>query len=91
MKWGKSPTNKCKHCGAQETTLHILNGCKIYLTQGRYTWRHDNILHYIGECLDKSKFEASLDIESMQYQTNKTVPPKLNITSDRPYIVIIDN
>ena len=33
MRWGKSPTNKCKHCGVQETTSHILNSCTVYLNQ----------------------------------------------------------
>ena len=27
------------------TTQHILNGCKVALNQGRYTWRHDSVLN----------------------------------------------
>jgi len=30
---------------------HILSGCKVALKQGRYTYRHDNILAGIVKCL----------------------------------------
>ena len=91
LKWGKSPTNKCPLCGMQQTTLHILNGCKTLLRQGRYTWRHDNLLHYIGECLNKNKYEVYVDIDGMKHQGEGTIPPKNSVTSDRPDIVDINN
>ena len=91
LKWGKSPTNKCPFCGFQQTTLHILNGCKVFLHQGRFTWRHDNILHYIDQCLDKNQFEVYVDIEEMKFQNVGTVPPKITVTPDRPDIVIVNN
>jgi len=33
------------------TVPHILSGCKVGLKQGRYTYRHDNILVGIVKCL----------------------------------------
>jgi len=30
---------------------HILSGCKVALEQGRYTYRHDNIMVVIVKCL----------------------------------------
>ena len=54
--WGKCVNDKC-FCGRRQTLNHILNCCKISLDQGRYTFRHDNILAYISQCLDKSKYD----------------------------------
>ena len=48
--WGKRASDKCR-CGRRETLNHILNGCDLSLQEGRYTYRHDNILH----CLDRVK------------------------------------
>ena len=31
---------------------HILSGCKVALTQGRYRWRHDKVLNHLAEILD---------------------------------------
>ena len=32
----------------KKSLLHIVAGCKVYLQQGRYTWRHDSILMLIA-------------------------------------------
>ena len=61
LQWGKSASDLCKLClqaGAelqgrtQETTNHILNGCKVVLHQKRYTWRHNNLIKYITGLID---------------------------------------
>ena len=70
--------------------LHILNSCSVALSQGRLTWRHDNILHYISKCLDKIKFECYIDIPGHQTVGGETLKPELAITPDRPDIVIMD-
>ena len=48
-RWGKTMVDiKCNLCGYSTPTLkHVLNGCPMALNQGRYTWRHDNILQCI--------------------------------------------
>ena len=43
-RWGLSPSSDCSFCLAQESLLHIVSDCKVYLQQGRYTWHHDSIL-----------------------------------------------
>ena len=48
-KWGASPTSDCSFCFQSESLLHIIVGCQTYLTQGRFTWLHDSILHFIAK------------------------------------------
>lgn len=50
MRWGKAMTNKCKHCDRVETLNHVSNCCSTFLSQGRYTWRHNNILKCFCKC-----------------------------------------
>ena len=51
IKWRTSETSLCRHCGENETLGHVVNGCKIFLNEGRYTWRHDSILKTIANSL----------------------------------------
>ena len=46
-RWGKAICNKCIHCKNSETLHHVLNNCKVFLDQGRYTYRHNSVLKYI--------------------------------------------
>ena len=48
VKWGMSPTSDCSFCLLSEILLHVVSGCKTYLEQGRYTWRHDSILNFLA-------------------------------------------
>ena len=34
-----------------ETLLHVVAGCKTYLDEGRYTWRHDSVLNFLASTL----------------------------------------
>ena len=54
--WGETFSDKCHLCKNRDSTLHCLNRCKVSLNQGRYTWRHDNILKYIVNSVENSKF-----------------------------------
>ena len=47
-KWGISPTSDCSFCLQPESLLHVVAGCKKYLEEGRYTWRHDSIFHFLA-------------------------------------------
>ena len=31
--------------------MHIISGCKAYLNEGRFTWRHDSVLNFIASNL----------------------------------------
>ena len=48
-KWGISSTTECSFCLNPESLLHIVAGCKTYLDQGYFTWRHDSVLHFIAQ------------------------------------------
>ena len=75
--------DKCKNCGGKETLLHILNYCKTSLDQGRFTWRHDNILNYVYDTIDKSKFEIYVDLEEKKSGYASTIPPEIMVTKKR--------
>ena len=87
--WGKLVNDKC-FCGQRQTLNHILNCCKPSLDQGRFTFRHDNILHYISKCLDKKRFQCFLDLEGHKTEAEGTIPSSLMVTLQRPDIVIVD-
>ena len=59
-----SPTNlhlwyredpACLQCAAPANLKHILVGCKTSLTQGRYTWRHNQVLKCLAAELEKMR------------------------------------
>ena len=87
--WGKMTNDKCR-CGRRETINHILNGCDHSLKEGRYTYRHDSVLKYISDCLDKTKYTCFVDISGCQTPTGGTLSPNLVVKELRPDIVIID-
>ena len=45
-------TEVCLLCGENATLNHILTGCKVALSQGRYKWRHDKVLREIAHSID---------------------------------------
>ena len=34
-----------------QTLQHVVSGCKVYLHEGRYNWRHDSILKKLSNIL----------------------------------------
>ena len=60
--WGKQTGDKCRHCNNTETTQHVLNGCKKFLEDGRYTWRHDSVLNYIWTVMKNTQREVFADL-----------------------------
>ena len=87
--WGKVTNDKC-FCGQRQTLNHVLNCCKVSLEQGRFTYRHDNILSYISKCLDTEKYTCYIDIQDHQTANGGTLPPEIIVTNLKPDIVIID-
>ena len=57
--WGAKDhqEGKCKLCGELGTLRHVLSSCKVALSQGRYTWRHNKVLRAI-EQVSKDALEA---------------------------------
>ena len=87
--WGKVSNDKCR-CGVKQTLNHILNCCPLSLNEGRFTFRHDNVLHYIAKCLDLSKYKWYVDIPEHQTPAGGTLPPNVAVTTLKPDIVVID-
>lgn len=61
-----TPTNKnkwfgseerCKLCGQEGTLNHLLSGCQVALSQGRYKWRHDQVLKVLAKSIDQKLTE----------------------------------
>ena len=51
-RWGQQTVDPtCPLCGCSSTLRHILNGCKVALHQGRFTWRHDSCLQVLKKHL----------------------------------------
>ena len=48
---------KCKLCGGNGTLTHIFSGCQVALSQGRYRYRHDQVLRVIAQCVDARRRE----------------------------------
>ena len=89
--WNKSVSDKCLLCKNRDSTMHTLNGCKVMLDQGRYTYRHDNILNYIVSKLDKNLYTVYSDLHGMQTTNGGTIPVTMAVTELKPDIVIVNN
>ena len=67
-----------------------MNNCLVYLEQGRYNWLHNNVINYILNCLDNTKFEFYSDLDGHTTVTGGTIPLTVCITPLKPDITIID-
>ena len=90
QRWKKSPSDKCKLCLGRQTTDHCLNICKVGLDTGRWTWRHNNVLKYIMDSLDTTKFSVFSDLPGLEAAGGGTIPPEICVTNLKPDIVILD-
>ena len=94
QRWNIQCSAKCVLCGStQPTTAHILGGCPIALAQGRYTYRHDQVLSHLTTELSKILSDQCIvyaDLPGWRASDSPqaTVPPSILSTSNRPDIVI---
>ena len=51
--WGKAETPQCSLCEKRGSLKHILSSCTRALGDGRYRWRHDQVLGEIAGVFDK--------------------------------------
>ena len=56
VKWGKTEDPTCPLCHKKQTVEHVLSSCNVALTQGRYTWRHNQVLKEIEQAVQMSTF-----------------------------------
>ena len=62
VSWGQTDDSRCTSCKEHETLSHVIAGCKEYLEQGRYTWRHNSVLSFIAGTLSSLK-DVSLYVD----------------------------
>ena len=55
--YGEDPT--CSLCPTPATLKHILVGCKTGLTQGRYTWRHNQVLQCLAAVMESRRMSVN--------------------------------
>ena len=51
--WGITEDPNCSLCGRPANLDHILTSCQVALKDGRYTWRHNQVLAVLAEALEK--------------------------------------
>jgi hypothetical protein len=51
--WGKIETHPCPLCSTIGTLEDILTSCSKVLGEGRYRWRHNQVLKSIAEAISK--------------------------------------
>ena len=88
-RWKKSPSDLCKVCKRRQTTAHVLNGCKVALDTGRYTWRHNCVVSYIVNNVDP-KFTVLSHLPGHTAPGVGSIHPELCVTALKPDIVILD-
>ncbi|XP_033750531.1 uncharacterized protein LOC117334822 [Pecten maximus] len=54
-RWGLVPDPDCVLCGKRGTLDHVLTSCQTALTQGRYTWRHNEVLRELADILERER------------------------------------
>ncbi|CAB4041462.1 Hypothetical predicted protein [Paramuricea clavata] len=95
VKWGLSSSADCSFCFCPESLLHIISGCKTYLNEGRYTWRHDSVLNPIASSLldvgTRSKMYVDLPgFISPSVITGDELRPDLLLTIENKTLYILE-
>ena len=60
--WNLSQTSDCSFCFQPESLLHVVAGCKSYLSEDLFKWRHDSALNLLAStlCLNHCTFYVDL-------------------------------
>ena len=53
--WKLAASPDCFFCLQSESLLHIVAGCKSYLEQGRFAWRHNSASKFLAQTLESVK------------------------------------
>ena len=59
QKWGLVEDSKCGLFGGTETLHHVLSNCTYALANGRYTWRHNQVLREVCEAAKAAVSKAN--------------------------------
>ncbi|XP_052260999.1 uncharacterized protein LOC127865146 [Dreissena polymorpha] len=56
-RWGMQDSPSCQLCNRTGSMEHILSACSTALTQGRYRWRHDQVLRDMADILERQRMK----------------------------------
>ena len=92
--WNISQTSDCSFCFQPESLLHVVAGCKTYLTEGRYTWRHNSALNFLASSLKNTR-ECFLYADLNDYLspciiTGQELRPDMLISTSKNILYIIE-
>ena len=81
-RWHITTEADCSLCSVKVcTTAHVLSGCKVALSQGRYTFRHDSILRVLH---NSSKFLSSMSpVKACLFLSSCFVKPGKRLCSSK--------
>ena len=94
VRWGLSSSADCSFCFSPETLMHVISGCKEYLNEGRFTWRHDSVLNFIASsltCVKGSKLYVDLPgFITPSVITGDELRPDLLLTIENKLLYILE-
>ena len=61
---------KCLLCGEESNLNHVLASCKVALSQGRYRWRHDQVLREIAKLTEQRVINCQSHPQTQQKRIN---------------------
>ena len=59
VRWGKKEDPTCPLWNGRQTTEHVFSLCKVALSQGRYTWRHNRVLQELAVAISMAKGQST--------------------------------
>ncbi|GFN77390.1 reverse transcriptase [Plakobranchus ocellatus] len=79
VRWGKKEDPTCPLCQGRQTTEHVLSSCKVALSEGRYTCRHNRVLQELASVISTAKGKihpssTSSTVFTTNYMVVLTVP-----------------
>ena len=92
--WNPPKTSNCSCCLQPESLLHVFAGCKTYLDEGRFTWRHDSALNFLASSLQYLK-NYTFYVDLPQYLSPCLItgdnlrPDMLISSSDTLYAIVL--
>ncbi|XP_024141063.1 uncharacterized protein LOC112154399 [Oryzias melastigma] len=69
QRWGLSDTALCQLCQKRGTLEHILSSCSKALVEGRYRWRHDQVLRALADTVSAAITNCKYQHTSKQFIT----------------------
>ena len=81
--WKTSLSAACTYCAESESLLHVVSGCKVYLNEGRYNWRHDSVLLFLSKT-----FASVMDVRIYADLNGYDSPCIYTTDDDRPDLLV---